>query len=356
MRIAAQVVDRRAEERSSKPMPGDAGPRRGWCCGPGSSCSLLRATRTWRLPAGSPWCRAPPLVGAPAFFTPASPACSTMRPGLAAGPVHPGRNGGAGGRKTTQEKTSPCDPLEHALHGRRGRHQRSQRAPHLARARTEAAPRANLQAEQRSPFAEKLEDIVGLYLNPPEHALVLSLDEKSQIQALDRTQPGLPMKTGRAQTMTHDYKRHGTTTLFAALNTLDGKRDGHLYAPPSPSRVAEVPAPDRSADPARQATASHRRQLRHAQTPRSAALGRAPQTVPLPLHAHQQQLAQHGGTLLSRPNRKPTPARRLHQRRRAATAILDYIEQHNRAPKPFIWTAKATRHPGKSQARQSRTS
>jgi transposase len=71
-------------------------------------------------------------------------------------------------------------------------------------------------------FAEKLEDIVGLYLNPPEHALVLSLDEKSQIQALDRTQPGLPMKKGRAHTMTHDYKRHGTTTLFAALNTLDG--------------------------------------------------------------------------------------------------------------------------------------
>jgi transposase len=68
-------------------------------------------------------------------------------------------------------------------------------------------------------FVEKLEDIVGLYLNPPEHALVLSLDEKSQIQALDRTQPGLPLKKGRAQTMTHDYKRHGTTTLFAALNT-----------------------------------------------------------------------------------------------------------------------------------------
>ena len=71
-------------------------------------------------------------------------------------------------------------------------------------------------------FAERLEDIVGLYVNPPEHAIVLSVDEKSQIQALDRTQPGLPLKKGRAGTMTHDYKRHGTTTLFAALNTLDG--------------------------------------------------------------------------------------------------------------------------------------
>ena len=72
-------------------------------------------------------------------------------------------------------------------------------------------------------LAEKLEDVVGLYLNPPEHALVLSVDEKSQMQALDRTQPGLPLKKGRAGTRTHDYKRYGTTTLFAALNTLDGK-------------------------------------------------------------------------------------------------------------------------------------
>ena len=71
-------------------------------------------------------------------------------------------------------------------------------------------------------FAAKLKDIVGLYVDPPAHAVVLSVDEKSQIQALDRTQPGLPMKPGRAGTMTHDYKRHGTTTLFAALNILDG--------------------------------------------------------------------------------------------------------------------------------------
>ena len=71
-------------------------------------------------------------------------------------------------------------------------------------------------------FAEKLTDIVGLYVDPPAHAVVLSVDEKSQIQALDRTQPGLPMKKGRCGTMTHDYKRHGTTTLFAALNVLDG--------------------------------------------------------------------------------------------------------------------------------------
>lgn len=72
-------------------------------------------------------------------------------------------------------------------------------------------------------FIEKLTDVVGLYLNPPDKALVLCVDEKSQIQALDRTQPGLPMKRGRCGTRTHDYVRHGTTTLFAALNMLDGK-------------------------------------------------------------------------------------------------------------------------------------
>jgi transposase len=75
-------------------------------------------------------------------------------------------------------------------------------------------------------FAEKLVDVVGLYLNPPEHALVLCADEKSQIQALDRTQPSLPLKKGRCGTMTHDYKRNGTTTLFAALNVAEGKLIG----------------------------------------------------------------------------------------------------------------------------------
>jgi transposase len=78
-------------------------------------------------------------------------------------------------------------------------------------------------------FVDKLEDVVGLYLDPPEKAIVFSVDEKSQIQALDRTQPGLPMKKGRAGTMTHDYKRHGTTTLFAALNVATGEVIGECH-------------------------------------------------------------------------------------------------------------------------------
>src|ERR687891_1528320 len=84
-----------------------------------------------------------------------------------------------------------------------------------------------LSRDQR--FVEKLYDVVGLYLNPPDKALVLCVDEKSQIQALDRTQPGLPIKKGRCGTMTHDYKRNGTTTLFAALETLQGKVIGQCY-------------------------------------------------------------------------------------------------------------------------------
>ena len=78
-------------------------------------------------------------------------------------------------------------------------------------------------------FEEKLVDVAGLYLNPPDKAVVLCMDEKSQIQALDRTQPTLPMKKGRAGTMTHDYKRNGTTTLFAALNVLTGKVIGECH-------------------------------------------------------------------------------------------------------------------------------
>ena len=78
-------------------------------------------------------------------------------------------------------------------------------------------------------FEEKLRDVVGLYLDPPHNAAVFSFDEKSQIQALDRTQPGLPMKKGRCATMTHDYKRHGTTTLFAALNMATGEVIGKTY-------------------------------------------------------------------------------------------------------------------------------
>ena len=93
--------------------------------------------------------------------------------------------------------------------------------PHLSR---------TFKLSRDAKFLEKLTDVVGLYLNPPQKAVVLCLDEKSQIQALDRTQPGLPLKKGRCGTMTHDYKRNGTTTLFAALSVLDGKVTGECHS------------------------------------------------------------------------------------------------------------------------------
>src|SRR5271156_3285683 len=100
-------------------------------------------------------------------------------------------------------------------------------------------------------FADKLKDVIGLYVDPPAHAVVLSIDEKSQIQALDRTQPGLPMKKGRCATMTHDYKRHGTTTLFAALNVLEGKIIGR-YPP------MQRGAPDRNGPSDSRSATGHR--------------------------------------------------------------------------------------------------
>ena len=114
------------------------------------------------------------------------------------------------------------DPLDVARDGQGRRRRGLDGAGDLEGPRPQPASLAALQALQRPGLRREAHDIVGLYVDPPAHAVVLSVDEKSQIQALDRTQPGLPMKKGRAGTMTHDYKRHGTTTLFAALNVLDG--------------------------------------------------------------------------------------------------------------------------------------
>ena len=126
-------------------------------------------------------------------------------------------------------------------------------------------------------FEEKLVDVVGLYLNPPENAIVLCMDEKSQIQALDRTQPSLPIKPGRAGTMTHDYKRNGTTTLFAALDVLTGSVIGQCLPRHRHIeflkflRTIDREVPKRSADP------SDPRQLRHPQPPqRQGVAGQTP--------------------------------------------------------------------------------
>lgn len=190
-------------------------------------------------------------------------------------------------------------------------------------------------------FVEKLEDIVGLYMSPPEHALVLCCDEKSQVQALDRTQPGLPLKKGRAETMTHDYKRHGTTTLFAAMSTLDGSVI---------SRCAQRHRHTEWLDFLRQI---------HRETPKDKALHLICDNYATHKHPKVMEwLEKHPRFHI---HFTPTSASWLNMVERffrsistdrlqrgvfrsvpeLITAIEEYIAVHNQNPKPFIWTAKA---------------
>jgi len=190
-------------------------------------------------------------------------------------------------------------------------------------------------------FVEKLEDIVGLYMSPPEHALVLCCDEKSQVQALDRTQPGLPLKKGRAATMTHDYKRHGTTTLFAALNVLDGQVIGQCQ-----QRHTHVE------------WLKFLKQIDR-ETPKDKTLHLIADNYATHKHpAVQDWLAKHPRCNM---HFTPTSASWLNMverffrdittkrlRRGVFTsvpelihAIDQYIDHHNTKPKPFIWTKSA---------------
>jgi len=190
-------------------------------------------------------------------------------------------------------------------------------------------------------FADKLEAIVGLYLNPPEHALVLSVDEKSQIQALDRTQPGLPLKKGRGQTMTHDYKRNGTTTLFAALNTANGEVYGLCQQKHRHQewlrflRMIDQTVP---ADKEIYLICDNYSTHKHARVQRW-------------LEKHKRFHVRFTPTSASWLNMVERFFRDLTQNRlrrgvfqdleQLIMAIGEYIDGHNQNPKPFIWTAKA---------------
>ena len=147
-------------------------------------------------------------------------------------------------------------------------------------------------------FEEKLIDVVGLYLNPPEKAIVLCMDEKSQIQALDRTQPGLPIKRGRAGTMTHGYKRHGTTTLFAALDVLTGKVMGECHPRHRNGEFLKFLTHDRSGGAQIPAGPPHPGQLRVPQARQGAEVaGRSP-SLPHALRPHLVVLAEPGGAMV----------------------------------------------------------
>ena len=190
-------------------------------------------------------------------------------------------------------------------------------------------------------FVEKLRDVIGLYLNPPEHALVFCVDEKSQIQALDRSQPGLPMKKGRAGTMTHDYKRHGTTTLFAALNVLEGTVIGKCY---QRHRHTEYLCFLREIDHAtpkgldvhlivdNYSAHKHERVkkwfVRHPH-----------------FHAHFIPTSSSWLNLVERFFRDITDKRIrrgiFHSVRELTKAIYDFLQHYNDNPRPFVWTKTA---------------
>jgi transposase len=190
-------------------------------------------------------------------------------------------------------------------------------------------------------FIEKLENIVGLYLNPPEHAIVLCADEKSQIQALDRTQPGLPMKKGRSGTMTHDYKRNGTATLFAALDTLQGAvismcddRHRHQEWLKFLRAIDYVVPEDKQIHMIVDNYATHK----HPKVQRWLARHSR-------FHMHFTPTGCSWLNMVERFFRDLTENRLRRGAFRSVeqliTAIGEYVDCHNEHPKPFIWTAKA---------------
>ena len=191
-------------------------------------------------------------------------------------------------------------------------------------------------------FEEKLVDVVGLYLNPPERAVVFSFDEKTQVQAVDRTQPSLPMKKGRAGTMTHDYKRHGTTTLFAALDVATGtvlgtcmKRHRHQEF------LRFLRVIDRNTDKRLDLHLIVDNYATHKHPKVKAWLSKHPR-----LHLH---FTPTSASWLNQVERFFALITQERIRRGAFTsvidlesAIMDYLEHHNADPTPFVWTASAS--------------
>jgi len=190
-------------------------------------------------------------------------------------------------------------------------------------------------------FAAKVEDIVGLYMNPPIHAVVVSIDEKSQIQALDRTQPGLPLKPGKCGTMTHDYKRNGTTTLFAALNVLDGTVVGRCMPRHTHQEFVKfLNAVERAVPPGKLVHAIADNYATH----------KHPKVIEW-LADHQRWIFHFTPTSASWINAVEgffSVITRRRIRRGVFTSVADlqdairrYIREHNQDPKPFVWTKPA---------------
>jgi transposase len=190
-------------------------------------------------------------------------------------------------------------------------------------------------------FVEKLLDVVGIYLDPPLHAIVLCVDEKSQIQALDRTQPGLPLKKGRCGTWTHDYVRHGTTTLFAALNVVSGKVSGECYPRHRHQEFIKfLRRLDNEFEPDLElhlimdnyGTHKHEKVRRFLERHRRFKVHYIP-TSSSWLNLVERWFAELSGKAVRRGSFASVPD--------LIQAIFDFIAQWNAEPTPFVWTAKA---------------
>src|SRR3954469_24501192 len=191
-------------------------------------------------------------------------------------------------------------------------------------------------------FAEKVEDVVGLYMHPPAHAVVLSIDEKSQIQALDRTQPGLPIKPGRCGTMTHDYKRHGTTTLFAALNTLDGVVLGRcMQRHRHQEFIRFLNDVERAVPAGKLIKAVVDNYATHKHPNVKAWLERHPRWTFhfTPTSGSWLNAVENFFSVLTR---KRIRRGSFHSLVDLQAAIKRYLAEHNADPKPFVWKASAT--------------
>ena len=185
-------------------------------------------------------------------------------------------------------------------------------------------------------FAAKVRDIVGLYVDPPAHAVVLSVDEKSQIQALDRTQPGLPMKKGRAGTMTHDYKRNGTTTLFAALNVLDGTVIGrNMQRHRHQEFIRFLNAVEASVPAGKIIHVILDNYAAHKHPKVIAWLDRHPRCT-FHFTPDHRLLAQRRRGLLRQAHQAPPQTRRLRGVVDLQAAINRYVADHNRIPSPSL--------------------
>jgi transposase len=190
-------------------------------------------------------------------------------------------------------------------------------------------------------FADKLIDVVGLYLDPPAKAVVLSIDEKSQIQALDRTQLGLPLKPGRSATMTHDYVRHGTTTLFAALNVLDGTVIGRcMQRHRHEEFIRFLNTVEREVPDGKAIEAVVDNYATHKHPAVKAWLERHPRWTFhfTPTSGSWLNAVENFFSVLTRKRIRRGTFRSLVD---LQAAIKRYLAEHNKDPKPFVWTASA---------------